>query len=67
MTMINTCLSLRSVQINGQEVTTDGELRGMFLRHRIDITEHMHGAERIENMLQMTISPPDHVGCVDRG
>ena len=66
-TMINTCVLPRSVQVNGQEVARDGELRGMFLRHGIDITEQVASAKKVDNMLEITIRPPDHVGCVDRG
>jgi hypothetical protein len=67
MTVLDPAASVRSVTVNGESVAQDRIFRGMFLRHRIDITEQIAGAGKLENLLQITVTPPDHVGCVDKG
>ena len=57
----------RSVQVNGEEVATERDIRGMFLRHSIDVTQQVAKAKETSNSLELHIRPPDHVGCVDRG
>lgn len=55
------------VQVNGEVVATGDAIRGMFLRHRIDITEQVSKAKSPQSSLELLIRPPDHVGCVDKG
>ena len=55
------------MDVNGEEVATESDIRGMFLRHSIDITQQAASAKKPSNSLELLIRPPKHVGCVDKG
>ena len=55
------------MQVNGEEVATERDIKGMFLRHSIDITKQVASAKETSNSLELLIRPPEHVGCVDKG
>ena len=56
-----------SVRVNGEVVAREESCKGMFLRHRIDITQQVASSNKASNLLQCLIRPPDHVGCIDKG
>lgn len=55
------------VFIDGKEVAADGPIKGMFLRHNLEITQHIAQPQAKECSLAVLVRPPDHVGCVDKG
>lgn len=55
------------VHVNGEVVAREEDTKGMFMRHRIDITQQIAGAQDGLSSLELLILPPDHVGCVDKG
>jgi hypothetical protein len=50
-----------------EEVFAERPIKGMYLAHRLDITSQLarHGSKGCQ--LSILVSPPDHVGCVDKG
>ena len=55
------------VHVNGEVVAREEDTKGMFLRHRIDVTKQIAQAGDGLSSLELLIMPPDHVGCVDKG
>ena len=55
------------MHVNGEVVAREEDIKGMFLRHRIDITKQIAEARDGLSSLELLILPPDHVGCVDKG
>ena len=55
------------VHVNQEVVAREEHTKGMFLRHRIDITKQIAEAGDGLSCLELLILPPDHVGCVDKG
>ena len=55
------------MHVNGEVVAQEEDTKGMFLRHRIDITKQIAKAGDGTSFLELLILPPDHVGCVDKG
>ncbi|BDA46119.1 Mannosylglycoprotein endo-beta-mannosidase [Coccomyxa sp. Obi] len=55
------------VFIDGKEVKGDAPIKGMYLRHTLDVTDHLAKRSTDECAIAVLVKPPDKVGCVDKG
>ena len=59
---------LYRVFINDEEIFGERPIKGMYLAHCLDITPQLaRAAANGSCQLSILVSPPDHVGCVDKG